>query len=429
MSMPFTAASRLLAARVRKLIHALAALPRRRKGRLLAEQLQRPQVVERQLEEQVRQFQEVRANTARTESRAHRVLLLMDDPVCRTDMTAVLRQEGFTVQTADGTAGLHTLTSLLSAGHPVDVVLLDLGTASLTGFEILRRIRERHTPAELPVLLLTDRDSLEEAATGFWLGANDTVGLPCVSSELTARVRNLIQMRQWIDRTVASELAFLQAQIKPHFIFNTLSAVAARCLRSPEEARDLLLDFSDYLRESFFFETKNGLTRLQRELRLVQLYLTIEQARFRPRLTVKYDIDPTVDCTLPVLSIQPIVENAVRHGLMPRAEGGEVRISVRREAGQAVILVADNGLGMTAEQCGRICADDVSAGASANTSASAFANVSAGAAGDERLKVGLSNTHRRLLALYGRGLTISSAPGEGTCVRFSVPLAQPEACE
>lgn len=209
-----------------------------RERHLLADQLMHSHKVEQRLEKQMQQFLQARTRVSPVEMAESRVLILMDTGTWRSELANVLRQDGFAVSVQTGSAGL---ADLMSSGHLADGILLDLRTTTLSGFEILRRIRERYTPAELPVLLLTSRENMAEATTGFWLGANDTISLPCADSELIIRVRNLFQMQHWIDRTVTTELSLLQAQIKPHFVFNTLSAISSRILRSPAEAKELLL--------------------------------------------------------------------------------------------------------------------------------------------------------------------------------------------
>ena len=363
--------------------------------RQLQEKLLLSQQVEQRLKNQVSQFMKSRENQLNDQKVHQEVMIVADDEELRQSIYLSLNQQGYLVTDYHM---IGDISDRLAHGKPVDVLLLDLRTLAKPGLEILKEIRQVFTPVELPVLLMVNRDNMDEAATGFWLGANDTIGMPFSSEELIARVRNLFQMQSWIEKTVSSELSFLQAQIKPHFIFNALSVIASRCLKSPEKARDLLLDLSDYLRESFDFEDKDGLTTLSRELKLVKAYLDIEQARFQDRLDVRFEIDKGIDCTLPILSIQPIVENAIRHGLMKLPEGGSIQVKVERKPDAIGISVSDNGIGMSQERIQLVL------------------NASADIQG-----VGLRNIHRRLLALYGKGLLIKSEHGLGTRVSFEIP--------
>lgn len=201
------------------------------------------------------------------------------------------------------------------------------------------------------------------------------------------------------DELIKTELSFLRAQIKPHFLYNALSVISSLSIRNPQKAKELLLYLSDYLRGAFHqYDNRDGLIPLAAEIQTVRAYLAIEQARFRERLTVEYDIDERVKISIPILSIQPLVENAVRHGIMGRVEGGLIRLSVREEAKQVIITVSDNGLGMEADILQNLLQSDGGGG------------------------VGLKNIHKRMLALYGEGLTVESAPGKGTSVTFCIPV-------
>jgi sensor histidine kinase YesM len=193
-------------------------------------------------------------------------------------------------------------------------------------------------------------------------------------------------------------MSFLQAQIKPHFIQNALSVISSLSIKDPHKAKALILDLSDFLRGSFELNSNDGLTTLSKELEIVKAYLSIEQARFKERLQIQYHLLNDVDCTLPLLTIQPLVENAIRHGIMCRLEGGEIHITVSMEPNRIRIEVRDNGVGMEPEMIER------------------FYHPDSGQKG-----VGIANIHRRLMAHYGEGLHIESAPGEGTAVYFFVP--------
>src|SRR5690606_29436716 len=107
---------------------------------------------------------------------------------------------------------------------------------------------------------------------------------------------------------------------------NALTTIVGICKRDPAKAADLLSELSVYLRHSFDFNCEERYVRLEDELRLVEAYLAIEQARFGGRIEAEFDIDPDVHCLIPPLSIQPLVENAVRHGILMRMEGGKIRI-------------------------------------------------------------------------------------------------------
>jgi sensor histidine kinase YesM len=193
-------------------------------------------------------------------------------------------------------------------------------------------------------------------------------------------------------------MAFLQAQIKPHFLYNALNVIIATCAVNPDKATDLLIELSQYLRGSFDFQNRDQLVPLAKELELVESYVHLEQARFEERLVVRYDVDPDVRLYLPPLSIQPLVENAIRHGVMARAAGGTVNLGILREGEHIVIQVQDDGVGIPPERLAQV-----------------HSGRTEGPGG-----VGLQNINRRLLSLYGQGLEIQSHSGTGTIIRFRI---------
>ncbi|MNC46374.1 Sensor histidine kinase YpdA [compost metagenome] len=138
---------------------------------------------------------------------------------------------------------------------------------------------------------------------------------------------------------------------------------------------------------------------LAHELELVRAYVYIEKARFGERLSVEWDIDEGINTALPPLTLQPLVENAVRHGLLSRSRGGVLTIRIHSREGFTYFEVRDNGKGMTQEQVSRLLDNS--------------RKFSGG--------IGLLNTNRRLTQLYGRGLSIQSEPGQGTSVSFMIP--------
>jgi len=193
-----------------------------------------------------------------------------------------------------------------------------------------------------------------------------------------------------------SQMKFLQAQIEPHFLYNTISTIRACCRTDAEKSRELLGYFSVYLRGKF----KSGdelFAPLMEEIELVKAYLAIEQVRFDHRLTVEYDIDENCDVLVPCLIIQPIVENAVKHGLYPKKEGGEITIRIKRIEDNIIITISDNGTGMEEARISEVL----------NYAAQG---------------IGISNTNERLKQYYGTEIKMQHTPGGGTTVILTIPL-------
>ncbi|THF72621.1 sensor histidine kinase [Cohnella fermenti] len=205
--------------------------------------------------------------------------------------------------------------------------------------------------------------------------------------------------RRLQEEAKEAEIAFLRSQINPHFLYNTLNSIAILCLKDPRRAEELTLEFSRYLRRSFDFKPIGSLTTLENELELIRAYLTIEKARFGARLNVEYEVDAAPGTPVPPLVLQPLVENAVRHGLMSNLRGGTVRIAIRKEADASIrFVVEDNGRGMDRFQLESLLVP-----------------------GDTKKGIGLANITKRIELLYGTSLQIESEEGRGTKISYRIP--------
>jgi len=206
-------------------------------------------------------------------------------------------------------------------------------------------------------------------------------------------------------RLARAELRALRAQISPHFIYNALTAIASFVRTDPELARELILEFAEFTRYSF--RAHGEFTTLAEELRSIDRYLTIERARFGERLQVRLQIAPEVlPVGLPFLCLQPLVENAVRHGLSRKPGVGTVSIEARDAGAECHITVEDDGVGMDPVVLhGRDSEDGTDAGQ----------------------HVGLSNVDDRLRSVFGEpfGLVVETAPGAGTKVSMRIPKFHP----
>lgn len=209
--------------------------------------------------------------------------------------------------------------------------------------------------------------------------------------------------RKYHERTVhALELekhlaeARLQAllrQLKPHFLFNTLNGIASLMHRDVDAADRMLVRLSELLRLTMHHPGQ-PLTRLRDEVAFIEKYLDIERIRFRDRLTARIDVDPALlEIEVPSLVLQPLVENAIRHGIEPRAGAGLIEIGARRAEGRLVLTVRDNGAGLPA-------------------------------GGFAREGIGLANTRARLRELYGEAgeLLLANHADGGLETRLSIPL-------
>lgn len=200
-----------------------------------------------------------------------------------------------------------------------------------------------------------------------------------------------------------AEVRALRAQISPHFIYNSLNAIASFINTDPARARELVVEFADFTRYSF--RRHGDFTTLAEELRCIDRYLLLERARFGERVQVSLRVAPEVLGTvIPFLSLQPLVENAVRHGLEAKEGPGHISITADDAGAFAQVTIEDDGVGMDPEQ---------------------LQSMLAGHSDGEH--VGLRNVDARLRQVYGNGhgLVIETAPGEGTLITMRVPKSQP----
>ncbi len=330
-----------------------------------------------------------------------RILAVDDDSLNLIVLQNILPAKSYEIVTAP--SGKEAL-SLLAAGE-YDLVISDVMMPYMSGYELTRIIREQYSLSELPILLLTARNRPEDIESGFRAGANDYVTKPVDGIELQMRVQALTELNRSVREQLNLEAAWLQAQIQPHFLFNTLNAISALSSIDIQQMRELLEQFSTYLRTSFNFLNLERLVPLSHELELVQAYVFIEQARFEDRLQVILEVgDSHAQLMIPPLTIQPLVENAIRHGVLKRTAGGVIRIRIEVQDERAIITVADNGDGMD-EQLQR----------------KLFTKHSDNGSG-----VGLYNTDRRLRQIYGSGLQVDSKSELGTTISFVVPCPPAE---
>ncbi|MQA62674.1 MAG: sensor histidine kinase [Actinophytocola sp.] len=200
-----------------------------------------------------------------------------------------------------------------------------------------------------------------------------------------------------------AEIKMLRAQISPHFVYNALNTISSLILTDPEEANELLLEFADFTRYSF--RSSGMFTTLAEELRNIDRYLTIETARFGGRLNVRLKIAPEVlSVVVPFLIVQPLVENAVKHGLASKPGGGTVSVVAEDAGNEALISVEDDGVGMDPARL-----QDLS---------------HVHRTGEH---VGLGNISQRMLQMFGPEypLIVETAKGAGMRVTLRVPKFAP----
>lgn len=236
--------------------------------------------------------------------------------------------------------------------------------------------------------------------------ASASAGLVRATNEVARWVSGQLELAE-LDasrtRLMEAEVRALRAQISPHFVYNSLTAIASFTRTDPDRARELLLDLAEFTRYSF--RKRGEFTTLAEELRAIEAYLVIEKARFGERLSVTVRVAPEVlPVVVPFLCLQPLVENAIQHGIEDKAGRGQITVLAQDADRECVVTIEDNGIGEDPERVRRALGGD--------------------AATDS---VGLANVDERLRAAFGDdyGLVIETAQGAGTKVIVRLPKFQP----
>jgi two-component system LytT family sensor kinase len=217
-----------------------------------------------------------------------------------------------------------------------------------------------------------------------------STGLSHIISTLM-EVSKVEQIRETANK---AEIRALQRQINPHFLFNALNAITSFIRINPDKARELIINLSNYLR--YNLEINDGLIDIKKELKQVKDFVEIEKARFGDKLNLIYEIDD-VNIKVPSLIIQPIVENAIIHGVLPEKGIGTIKLSVKNcEDGRVKIKVEDTGVGISEEIINKVYSGNM-----------------------PENKIGLYNVHLRLKLMYGQGIKIERLE-KGTKMEFFI---------
>lgn len=214
-------------------------------------------------------------------------------------------------------------------------------------------------------------------------------------SQLISTQLEISKVGKLKELATKAEIKALQAQINPHFLFNALNTIIALLRINPDNARELIVSLSNYLR--YNIEDTSTFVDISKELQQVKAYIEIEKARFGDKLNVIYDIDETIHVKIPSLIIQPLVENSIKHGILEGSGSGNVRIEVKQHTPEEVkVTVEDDGRGIPQAVIESIYAGTVCEN-----------------------KIGMANVNIRLLHIYGTGLVIERLAA-GTRISFII---------
>lgn len=278
----------------------------------------------------------------------------------------------------------------IGAGFVIAVVQLALAAFILPKLGYMRRLE---TAAYLDVLRVFLLVNLHFSVAIYW----GVLGVQQALKYYRKYRERELRTSQLEARLATTRLQVLKMQLHPHFLFNTLNAVSELIYRDQDSAERMISDLSDLLRMSFENLEVQEIS-LKQELEFLKKYLEIEMMRFQDRLKVDMEIGPdTLDASVPNMILQPLVENAIKHGIGPRSEGGRISIIAERRNGSLALSVSDDGLGVP------------------------FADVENLSEG-----VGLSNTRQRLQHLYGDAhkFVLNSQRASGLAVDLVIPYKE-----
>jgi signal transduction histidine kinase len=299
------------------------------------------------------------------------------------------------------TFGLIDLSLLTGAFVLVDVLAITALTYSL-----IRTIRTHCEPEVrrevMPLFILFGGTLLNFASYLFhWRTQGLFYALAFLLFSAFETLRLLQTLRETLRRNseymklenelTQSRIAVMLSQIKPHFLFNALNAISALCLTDPIMADQAITSLSNYLRGNIRSLEQRAPVPFEQELDHIKYYVRLEQLRYGEKLRVVYAIN-TVDFQVPTLSLQTLVENAIRHGVSPKPEGGLVVVNTERGEGEAIVRIIDNGVGFDPDM------------QSPNADS-----------------IGLANAKKRMESMMGATFIIHSKPGKGTTVEIHMP--------
>ncbi|MFS1511043.1 ATP-binding protein [Chengkuizengella sp. SCS-71B] len=325
------------------------------------------------------------------------ILIVDDEPTNIQVLLHLLSKQGFNVITAfSGKEALRKMEQYQN----IDLAILDVMMPVMSGIELCRTIRETHSLLELPVLFATVKDQPEDIELGFKAGANDYITKPFDGNTILARIQTLLSMKSSMEDAFHNEMAFLQAQIKPHFLYNAMSNIISFCYTDGQKAAHLLNHLSQYLRMIYSANHKTIFVPLHKEVDLIKAYVEIEKARF-DRFDFSYHIDEGLeDNIVPSLSIQPFVENAIRHGLFEKEGEGQVTLIILEKDESIEVVVEDNGVGMSEDILKQFEQGEV-----------------------HNAGIGMTNIKKRLESISGSMIDVSSRLGKGSKVTMRLPKA------
>lgn len=287
-----------------------------------------------------------------------------------------------------------------------DLVIINVVMERENGFILTKKIREYYNHVDLPIILMLTNTYQIEVKKVYQSGATDYIDFPPDFSEFIAKVENQLYTQKIVQDSLMYEIAWLQAQIEPHFLFNTLNTIIGLSEFDQEKMQIVMDSLVELMHAKYRLSTPNKLITLEQELELLKAYCQIEEIRFGDKIKIDFNIESNIDINkvkIYPFILQPLVENSIRHGLLPLQTNGNVTISVyKKENKEVKIIITDNGVG-SSRSLEEILSEK-----------------------DEKAGVGLVNTYYRLEKLDNASLIFYSKRYSGTEVIITLKDGEEE---
>jgi two-component system sensor histidine kinase ChiS len=273
-------------------------------------------------------------------------LLIVDDDIINLQVIKnFLSAEDYAVITAsDGAEALSIITQ-----RSFDCILLDAMMPNMSGYDMCAELRKRYSLYELPVLFLTARNSIEDLLHAFNMGANDYLTKPISRDELVTRVKTLVFLKKTVQAHDEAKFKLLQERASPHFLFNALNTIHALIMKDRAKADEAVIKLAENYR--FLIEhSRRSLIAFDVEWKFVANYLELEELRFSD--TLSFMLEKEGDSSgifIPPLTIQPVVENSLKHGLLKGDGRGWVHVHASCDKDRVSVTVSDNGSGLRSD--------------------------------------------------------------------------------
>ncbi len=297
-------------------------------------------------------------------------------------------------------ASIKDITATMPYNHILMGIIILLLTVLLFREALADRYAMRYLVSFIPVQLALFIDVLDQFLS--FRGENYFIYGFCLTLatqiiqlifDLRRRYKEAVHYQQVQRELYEARVSIMTSQIRPHFMYNALTSIAMMCTIDPPTAQEATVTFAKYLRENMDSLKQTKPVPFERELDHLKKYLYIEKLRFQNKLNIEYDITAT-DFVIPLLTVQPLVENAVKHGVGMKKKGGTVKIATRETEDAYEVIISDDGVGF---------------------------DTSAPKADDGRSHVGMENTRNRLKEMCGGTINIESTVGEGTVATIILP--------